>query len=545
LSWANYFNLKDKDFHSPNSSKFSAAVAAKKITELWLSAKFVTPMNDQGGDVIWRYDPNIGIYKPDGIPVIEQTVKDVMRDKTRSGWLSETVKLCKVETYTDPDKFEAVKDFIVVENGTLEIFTRALHKHSWGYNQKQAIPVKFDEKQDCPAIKRFLEEVCPGELDVFQEWFGYHLLKDYRFQKAFIFTGKGANGKSTLFSLLDRFLGNENISNQSLYDLTSNRFSVAELYEKLANVSPDVGSDELKRTGTFKALTGGDSVKAERKNRDPFSFKNYAKLNFACNQLPTSPDESDAFFRRFMVFEFNNIFDEKTADPNIISKLTTPEELSGLLNFALEGLERLLERGYFKQIKSTEEMRKYYRELASPELAFVTNCVEENSDGMITKDQMYNAYNCYCKMRGFVTQAKNMFSQELGKHIYLQQGQQTIDGDRVRVWKGADLLCGFSDSCTGCTGYTGFSFSVLQKNYKEGLEMPVQPMQPVQDGLIKVGLQSQLKDLFTIIFEVEHISEYELVDQHGYKHESLKSLLQVLARDNMIFTLRPGVWSAI
>lgn len=545
MNRATQFDLTEKDLK--HEGRYNPYTAAEAILNQTTVSNWITPMNEKGGDVVWRYDANIGIYKPDGVPVIKQIIADVLGEKAKTRWINETVEFMKIATYTDPQKFEGPTEFIVCSNCTLEVTNQAQHRHSSTFYQKQAIPVKYDTTKDCPAIKQFINEVCPEEIETIQEWFGYHLLKDYRYQKAFIFTGKGANGKSTLFDLLTAFLGHENISNQSLYDLTSQRFSVVELHTRLANISPDVGTDELKRTGIFKALTGGDYVKAEKKGQDLFSFKNYAKLNFACNQLPTSPDESDAFFRRFMVFEFNRVFKEDEADPNIIEKLTTEDELSGLLNWALEGLNRLLERGHFKQTKTTEEMRQFYQELANPELSFRNNCLTENSEGMLSKDQMYNAYSNYCKTKGLVSCNKQTFTTELLKHIYLEQGQKTIDGSRVRVWLGCDLNCGNTTICTTCTTCTGVLYPKINNNLKNGVEKGVQCVQPVQDGLLKTGLTPQLQKLFSIIFDCgEPISEYELVDEHGYSDlDLLRKLLQVLARDNMIYSMRPGVWGVV
>ena len=545
MNWAEYFDVTEKDFR--HEGRYNPPTAAQAILNQTTTSNWITPMNEKGGDVIWRYDSEEGIYKPDGVPIVKQIISDALGENAKTKWINETVEFMKIGTYTDPKRFEGPTEFIVCTNCTLEVTNQAQHKHSQLFYQKQAIPVKYDTSKDCPAIKKFLDEVCPEEIDTLQEWFGYHLLKDYRYQKAFIFTGKGANGKSTLFDLLTAFLGHENVSSQSLYDLTSQRFSVVELHTRLANISPDVGTDELKRTGIFKALTGGDYVKAEKKGQDLFSFKNYAKLNFACNQLPTSPDESDAFFRRFMVFEFNRVFNEETADPNIIEKLTTQDELSGLLNWALKGLDRLLERGHFLQTKTTEEMRQFYQELATPELAFRNHCLIENSEGMLSKDQMYNSYNNFCKMKGLVSISKQKFTAELLKHIYLEQSQKTMDGSRVRVWLGCDLNCGNGVNCTGCTSCTGITNLILQKNSRIEVEKGVQPVLPVQNGLIKVGLQTQLKELFAIIFEKhpDTISEYELVDEYGYELDKLRKLLQVLARDNMVYSLRPGVWGTI
>jgi len=541
--------LKPQDFKLDgryNPNKAVNALINKLIT------KWITPMNDQGGDVIWWYDAEEGIYKPTGVPMVEWIIKNVMGDEVKTRQINETIKLLKIETYMEPAEFQPEKHLIVLNNGTLDIEKQELGWHEPLAYLRSSLPVDYNPDADCPRIKQFIEEILPDDVEQIQEWFGYHLLKDYPYQKAFIFTGSGANGKSTLFQLLTAFLGPENVSNQTLYDLTSNRFAVAELHGKLANISPDVGADELKRTGTFKALTGGDWIKAERKNRDPFKFKNYAKLSFACNQLPTSPDESYAFFRRFIIFELKKQFTGADADPYLIEKLTTPEELSGLLNWALEGLQRLRERGYFKMSKSAEELQQYYMELSTPELAFVRNCLVENENSMLSKDQMYNAYCAYCKVRGFVSRAKNKFSQELTRHIFLNQSQKTLDGVRVRVWLGAELICGSTPycakcvNCTGRTGRTGISFSENKNNLKLDIEKHVQPVQPVQQGLTRMVYSEELEKLLGIIREAGEVTEFELIEDYGYSDVSLlRRMLKVLVRDGVVFQSRPGVWRLV
>jgi len=76
--------------------------------------------------------------------------------------------------------------------------------------------------------------------------------------------------------------------------------------------------------------------------------------------------------------------------------------------------------------------------------------------------------------------------------------------------------------------------------------MPVQAVQPVQQTINTPSLQIQLKNLFTVVFEEKEISEYELMDLHGYDDlGELRKLLQVLARDNLIYNLRPGVWGVV
>src|SRR5208283_2759033 len=92
----------------------------------------------------------------------------------------------------------------------------------------------------------------------------------------------------------------------------------------------------------FKMLTGGDSIGTEKKFKDEYSFVNYAKLIFSANKPPKVTDEdSYAFWRRWILIEFPNQFGDDKKDPEILNKLTAEAELSGLLNWALEGLARL------------------------------------------------------------------------------------------------------------------------------------------------------------------------------------------------------------
>ena len=138
-------------------------------------------------------------------------------------------------------------------------------------------------------------------------------------QKSFVFVGAPNAGKSTLLSVAQEILlGSENVSNipwQSLGD----RFNKAELFGKLANIFADLPSKAIDDGGMFKALTGEDYITAERKNKDPFSFRPYARLLFSCNEIPKNySDRSDGFYRRLIIirFDFNQV--AKSAELGII-----------------------------------------------------------------------------------------------------------------------------------------------------------------------------------------------------------------------------------
>jgi putative DNA primase/helicase len=149
-------------------------------------------------------------------------------------------------------------------------------------------------------------------------------------------------------------------------------FSVADLYGKLANLADDLTNEALKNTGKMKMFTGESQMLGERKFKNPFYFTNTAKILCACNEVPKTPDDTDAFFRRIVMFSFPNQFreDDPKTDPNLAEKLTTPEELSGIFNWAIEGLDRLLKNGRFSRSKTIEQTRELYLRASDPQLAW-------------------------------------------------------------------------------------------------------------------------------------------------------------------------------
>jgi len=285
---------------------------------------------------------------------------------------------------------------------------------------------------------KFLEEVAdPDDIPAIQEMFGYCLYRDYPIQKAFLFVGSGRNGKSTLLNVLIALLGRQNVSSVSLHDLENNRFASYQLYGKLANIFPELPSRHLSSTTKFKALTGGDDIYFEQKGRDGFTSKNTAKLIFSTNQLPTTSDLSQAFFRRWVIFKFENEFDETKADPYLLEKLTTREELSGIFNWALEGLKRLLKNGCFTNAeKNLNEIMKEYLTNSESIYSFAMTCLDEKEGAYITKDDLYNEYVNFCNKNSLTSISKVTVGHRLPMILpSIRTAVMKIDNKSVKVWK--------------------------------------------------------------------------------------------------------------
>lgn len=505
---------------------------------------FKTPTQGKTGDLIWRYDNKKGIWLPDGNTWVEKQVAATLGKKVKQRNLSETVKLFQVATYCKPEDFQEDVGSICLQNGELELGSYVTKEFNPEHNHKNQLPVKYNPEVDCPNFKKFLTEVAPGDENSFQELFGYFLVQSYPIQKCFILQGSGANGKSTLLRVMEAFLGKENCSSVGLYDLVTKTFSKAELHGKLANIAPDIGSDELRKTGIFKALTGGDTITAERKNQHPFQFKNYAKMIFSCNQLPTSPDNSEAFFRRFMIFQFKQVFDEK--DPKtkpqnqLLAELTTEQELSGILNWALVGYDRLMKNNQFVEGKSTKDTKQLYLEMSDPINAFINEVVEEDSIAITPKNDILKAYGDFCLNHGFVSMAENKFFSELKKRVFVHDTQKTIDKIRVRALIGLKL----TPAQVAQDAQVVHTQEIKIKNIVEYI-VPVQPVQPVQEDRSLIQLLRETLNIFSIDQEeaIEVNTLFGLMEK-DLKLNVLESqkIVNILVRDGTIFEPRPGFY---
>ncbi len=221
----------------------------------------------------------------------------------------------------------------------------------------------------------------------------------------------------------------------SLQEIEENKFAVANLFGKLANVYADIPRAALATTGRIKMLTGGDVLTAEKKFGGFFSFVNHAKMIFSANQIPMSYDESDAFFRRWVILNFPNTFDEQQGN-GLLERLTTPEELSGLLNIAVKGLKRLLENRKFSNQKTTDEVREQYVRMSDSIQAFVWDCIEISPDKFIPKKELFIAYAGYCRTKNIPIFSEKTFFMRFSILTRVEEYQPKVDGRQVRAFKG-------------------------------------------------------------------------------------------------------------
>lgn len=381
-----------------------------------------------------------GIYIEAGEQIIKTEAQKILGYASTKHRLSEIVNYIKVSTYTERTEFDKDINVINLNNGLLNIKTMELKPHTPEHLSTVRIPLTYNPKADCPHIKKFFNEIVDSkDIPVLEELFGYCLYRNYLIQKSFMLLGKGSNGKSTLLGLLVLFLDKPNISSVSLQEFAENRFAKALLYGKLANVYADLSPRALNDTGIFKMLTGGDTINAEKKFGGFFTFVNYAKLIFSANELPQTRDETEAFFRRWVIISFPHTFSEETSDKSLISSLTTDEELSGLLNIALNGLQRLLKNGRFSNSKTSLETKEQYVRISDTVEAFTTDRIKGTLEGWVAKDELYNQYESYCITNNSPIKPREAFFKNIREHLNVEDFRPEVDGKRIYALKGISV----------------------------------------------------------------------------------------------------------
>lgn len=295
--------------------------------------------------------------------------------------------------------------WINFQNGFFDVKAGKIYKHHPKYLAINQIPhalnLKAREHLDEIGVEtmKFLSHAIPDPKDqaMLFQYIGYCMTKDTCMQKFMIIKGVGGTGKSSVISVIQHIVGDENVSGISLQDL-SQRFYPSQLRGKLLNACADISSDALQNVDTIKKATGEDMLMYERKGMDANTlFRSYAKLIFSANQIPLNLDEkSDALYRRMLILVMNRKPDK--IDLELDEKLK--REVDYLIWQAVGSLKILYQNGRFTEsIGSREEVEKLHR-AADAVKAFMDECTERQQGTDIKRELLYEKYCEYCKGYG-------------------------------------------------------------------------------------------------------------------------------------------------
>ncbi|MDK0751684.1 phage/plasmid primase, P4 family [Clostridium perfringens] len=336
----------------------------------------------------------------------------------------------------DFDDFNRNPYLVNVRNGLLDIRDMSFNEHTPSYLSTVQLNVEYNPQVDCPQFKKFLNEVLDCKLiPLVQEIVGYLLTTNTASQKAFVFWGPARTGKSTLLWVVEYLLlGKKNVSNIPWQEI-GDKFKTAELLGKLANVFSDLPSKSIDDTGIFKVVTGEDYLMAEKKNKNPFKFKPFARLVFSCNELPRNyVDRTEGFYRRLIIVPFSRQIEKSKIDKALKYKFQREKE--GILNWALEGLKRLYENNFeFSENELTDGVKKEYKRENNNVISFVEECCEIDSLFSCSRIEIYEAYKEFCVEAGLKALSQIKFNKELEGNFNITRSRS----GKLRLWNGVRI----------------------------------------------------------------------------------------------------------
>ena len=271
----------------------------------------------------------------------------------------------------------------------------------------------YDPSATAPLFEKFLDRVLPdkGLRKLIFQYIGYVFLPHLNLEKILFLFGGGANGKSVLLNVIIALIGPEQCCEYSLEGLTGSEYQRAMLGNFLLNVSTETST----RLGAdmFKKLASREALPARHPYGRPFNVKDYATSIFAMNELPKEVEQTDGFFRRFAVVPFDVRIPDDEQNPNLAREIIE-SEMSGVLNYVIEGVESLVAEGTFDIPPVVRGMGAKFRQDSDSVLAYLEEGVYKiSTTNWKPLKEMYTSYREFCQDGGYRPVSKTTFSQRL------------------------------------------------------------------------------------------------------------------------------------
>ena len=293
--------------------------------------------------------------------------------------------------------FDNNPEVITINNGILNIVTGELKNHSPNHYSRILFPVEY-ETPESDNIEDNLkntwfwtflknsftvnDEFRKEDFETVLEIMASFLIRGNIDDKAFLFLGQsGKNGKSTLMKYLETMIGTNNVSHTPLQDLAHDQNFLAELQDKVANMFGDIESDELKHSGKLKELVTDGKITVRKLYQKPFELIPKVKLLFSCNLFPKVKDQSNAWFRRWIIVIWErNFANDKDSIPNLREILCEDKEEMNLVFSNLIPIARkLLKNKKFTYTKKEEDVKKLWLENSNPLEAWIREYTKESN----------------------------------------------------------------------------------------------------------------------------------------------------------------------
>ena len=360
----------------------------------------------------------------------------------------EVINKIKAQTYSDLEKFDTDPNLITVENGILNLETLELEPHNPNHLSRVLLPVEY-HKPKSKSIEKNLEKTLfwkylknsftvngkfkRKEFETVLEVIASPIIKRHVDEKAFMFLGGGENGKSVTLAYIQSMIGKDNVSNIALQDIAEDKFLRANLVGKSANIFPDLEQNELRHTGKVKAITSNEGIEVQKKHQQGFTLYPFCKLLFSCNRFPKVFDQSQGFFRRWIIVKWERDFENDSERIEYLKEKLMDNQGEKNLVFSCLVIiaNRLNKDGKFTHSKDWKEIQKEWNENADPIDDFASNYIVD-SETHKSKRATYHFYKQIMIEKGQIPKGIGQFGKAFAE--YYEEDRIEIEGRTQRAW---------------------------------------------------------------------------------------------------------------
>lgn len=390
------------------------------------------------------------LFTVDGIVEDEGEISQMILDEVRgcltngvAKAVSNLLASLKLMAYSPPLPVDT--DRIHVANGTYFLNGTFTGDKTYCNNRMK---VKYNP--NAPQPQRWLhflsDLLVPEDIPTLQEYLGYCLIPSTKGQKMLMLIGKGGEGKSRIGLVMRSILG-DSMNTTSIQKIENNRFSRADLENKLLMVDDDMDMSALPKTNYIKSIVTAEcKMDLERKGVQSYQSQLYARfLCFGNGALTALHDQSDGFFRRQIVLTTKDRPADRTDDPFLVEKLMS--EMEGIFLWCLEGLHRLLANNYQftisgQAIENVETVKRSSNNVI--EFLQSEGYIRFKADSEASSKALYEAYKLWCEDNVRKPMSANRLSSELAQNERLYNVEATnnihVNGKRVRGFIGIEVL---------------------------------------------------------------------------------------------------------
>ena len=324
--------------------------------------------------------------------------------------------------YIKESDVDARGNLINLLNGSFDLELQALLTHNPSHYLTTQLPFAYDPTATCPTWEYWLassltlpppfhKKPDPDLAMFLQEAIGYSLTDDISYHVSFWLHGSGANGKGVLFHVLEDLAGTSATPfNVNL--LKRDRYQLADLAGKRIALCSEANSwDNVVEDGDVKALVAGDKMNVRQIREKPFTLEPKVKLWWSMNRLPAVADTSGGFWRRVMVIPFNRSFERHERILNLSEQLH--DELPGIFNWAMAGLQRLRNNGGFSIPQQVADQTAEYQHESNIVQLFVEDECVTGAGHDVMSSVIYNSYTGWCRVNGYKAYSSRSFKREM------------------------------------------------------------------------------------------------------------------------------------